>query len=143
MKVHLIFNKDKKFVAFTDDATNFSPNFLIKSIDLDTNEFELSRYRYDGDYDNGKLVDLLSEKKSVVTEDEIHRKYDILLYRKYSISDIILSIHSQEDKAVEIKTFMNKLWEKKQKEIQMYKDSDNYIYETKETQELREKEIFK
>lgn len=132
-------------MAFSDVTSPFlnTGNVLVKEIEIDDDQMNLARFRYEGDYDDGKLIDLFAEKKSIVTEEEIDQKYDNLLYRKYSQSDIVLSMHSQEDKALEIKEFMMKLWRKKQKEIDMYKNSDMYIYESRELQKKRQEEILK
>lgn len=132
-------------MAFSDVTSPFlnTGNVLVKEIEIDDDQMNLARFRYEGDYDDGKLIDLFAEKKSIVTEEEIDQKYDNLLYRKYSQSDIVLSMHSNDVLAEQIKEWMNKLWQKKQKEIDMYKNSNMYIYESRELQKKRQEEILK
>ena len=132
-------------MAFSDVTSPFlnTGNVLVKEIEIDDDQMNLARFRYEGDYDDSKLIDLFAEKKSIVTEEEIDQKYDNLLYRKYSQSDIVLSMHSNDVLAEQIKEWMNKLWQKKQKEIDMYKNSNMYIYESRELQKKRQEEILK
>jgi len=145
MKIYLLFNKNNQtLVSATDSIANFPRNtFLVKEIDTDTLEpgmksFNLARYRWEGDYETGKLVDLFAEKKSVVLEQEIDEKYYSLFFRKYNLEHIIFRLIQECFSTYhEEKVFLLKLLEKKQKEIEFYKGSENHIYETIQEQEER------
>lgn len=145
VKIYLLFNKNNhSLVSATDNITNFPRNtFLVKEIDTDTLEpgmktFNLARYRWEGDYETGKLVDLFAEKKSVVLEQEIDEKYYNLFFRKYNLEHVLFRlIQDCLSPEFEERRFLMKLLEKKQKEIEFYKGSENHIYETVQEQEER------
>lgn len=157
--VYFIFNRDTKaLVTVSADAEIFTNgNFLIKKIklsdhDLDGGEFNLARFRWEGDYDTGKLIDLFKEKKAVVTEEEIDRKYYSIFFRKYSVEDTLFNIIIRTDSAGganasqnfhDMRIFLINILDKKQKEIEFYKNSPNHIYESRDEQRKKIEQGFK
>jgi hypothetical protein len=148
MKIFLLFNKNNQtLVSATDNITNFPTNiFLIKEIDTETLEsnmerFNLARYRWEGDFETGKLIDLFKERKTIVTEQEIDEKYYGLFFRKYNIEHALFHIinntpfHTEDGK--QMQTFLTKLLSRKVAEIEFYKGSENHIYESIKDQEER------
>lgn len=123
-------------------------NFLVKEIALDSlgikdGVFNLARYRWEGDFETGSLVDLFTENKSVVVVEDVEEKYKQLFFRKYPLDQCIFEILKyMKSKEMGITDFpMLKFYEalqtKKQKEIEFYSGSKNHIVETAEDIENR------
>lgn len=143
--MYAIFNKTTFLpIGFTDDISQFPKDVLTKELSLGDEDFNLARYRWEGDYYTGTLVDLVQEKKSIVTEQEMEDKFRAIIYRKYSMEDMLFAILDDDDeKLKEIRMFFNRLKHKKITDIQMYKTSKFHIYETNDIQQKREEESFK
>jgi hypothetical protein len=157
-KLYAIFNsKTRKFTTFTFDISVFPPailnnmlikEFLFSDLGLTDNRINLSRFKWEGDYDNGRLVDVISEKKSIVTQKEVDTKYSSIFFSKYNndlseiIYEIILNLDMKTDRGKEMQEFLNTLLEKKRKDIEFYKNSDLHIYETDEEAVQRQKDAF-
>ena len=150
MKVYALFNKyTDKFVSFTNNISMFPvDNFNVREIILEElgitdGNFNLAQFRWEGNYKEGRLVDLFAEKKSIVTEETVDMKYYGLFFRKYKIEEAIFALLENGAKAEEMRVFHQKLMKKKADEEKFYKESNSHIYESTEFQQQREQEIFK
>jgi hypothetical protein len=127
-----------------EDLQRFpTEHFWIKTFEVDDQTINLARWRYDGDYESGQLIDLISTKKAVVSEEAVDQKYREIFFRKYDLETLLFSLLDDDQALQEIRDFRSKLLTKKQKEIDMYRTSDYYIYETVEDQKNRENQTFK
>jgi hypothetical protein len=155
MKLHAIFNKhNQTFVGFTvEDSKHIFPKerFNIKTFDTPEETINLARYRVEGSFKEAVLVDLFTEKKTVVTEREIdqkyidmfERKYEELTGQSYSPNNLLFDILDNSPIVEELRKFRQKLKDRKVKEIEGYKTSKFHIYETDKQQVTREQDIFK
>ena len=155
--LYAFFNKKTKaFICFTFDITMFpetvKANFLMKEfsfkdLDIPNEEINMARYRWIGDYDNGRLADIILEKKSVVTEREINEKYDAMLFDKFDIKDILYELIINSDmktvKGIQIQERLQKILKKKESDIEFFKNSDLHIWETNEDLKQHSKDAFK
>jgi hypothetical protein len=155
--LYALFNKKTKaFICFTFDITLFpetvKANFLMKEfafkdLDIPDEEINMARYRWIGDYDNGRLADIMLEKKSVVTEREINEKYDAMLFDKFNIKDILYELIINSDmktvKGKQIQERLQKILKKKESDIEFFKNSDLHIWETNEDLKKHSKDAFK
>jgi hypothetical protein len=143
--MYAIFNKTTFLpIGFTDDISQFPKDALTRELDLGNEDFNLARYRWEGDYQTGRLVDLFQEKKSIVTEKEMDDKFNAVVFRKYTMEDILFALLDDDDTQLkEMRVFFNRLKKKKLADIAMYKSSEYHIYETLDTQRKREEESFK
>jgi hypothetical protein len=142
--LYAFFNKKSRaFICFTFDVTmfpdNVKENFLIKEfsfkeLDIPDEEINMARYRWIGDYDTGRLADIILEKKAVVTEREINEKYDAMLFDKFNIKDIlyelILNSEMKTEKGKQIQERLQKILKKKESDIEFFKNSELHIWET-------------
>ena len=155
--LYAFFNKKTKaFICFTFDVTMFpetvKANFLMKEftfkdLDIPDEEINMARYRWIGDYDNGRLADIILEKKSVVTEREITEKYDAMLFDKFDIKDILYELFINSDmkttKGKQIQERLQKILKKKENDIEFFKNSELHIWETDEDLKKHSKDAFK
>jgi hypothetical protein len=154
--LYIYFNKISKLPAFFSLEKIKTDNLLVREIDVEADlgitegVINLARYKWEGDYDSGTLVDLFEQKKAIVTEKEIDEKYNAIFYRKYPfdavISNLISALYTPKTDApdiLEMAKFHEALLNKKKKEIEFYKSSVNHIFETREYQEEREKNTFR
>lgn len=151
-KIYVIFNNETRLCMFIlpDDALiRMNPNLLYKEIDLDESEFNLSRYKWEGTYDNGKIVDTFINNTAVVTEEEVDAKYREFLLRKYPLDRILCKIvlnmdFSETDEEFNgMKKFIGNLDNKRAKEIDFYQKSPVHKFETWDDIFNREKQLFK
>ncbi len=149
MKIYILFNKKtQKLISYTTDISLIPKDiFLIKEIllsdyDIKDNEFNLARYRWEGDFDSGKIVDFVSERKAIVSEEDVDRKYYELFFRKYSLETVLLELVRSMDSSHPMSGFLRALDAKKRKEIEFFQSSPNHIYETRANIQQRLKEAF-
>lgn len=159
MKVYLLFNKyTKKFISFLSDIDLLpKDNFLIKEYSLEdlhiTGEnFNLARFRWEGDWDQGQLIDMFAEKKAIVTEEEVDLKYNGILFRKYRLEKLLFLILDKLSKLPEdasdsddwktLSSFFQRLMQKKNLEIKYFKESDNHFFDSKEQMDKDLKDSF-
>lgn len=156
--LYALFNPvSRKFTTFTFDISVFPKTLLermlIKSfsfseLGLTDERINLTRFKWEGDYDTGRLMDIVSEKKSVVTEQEVNTKYSSIFFAKYKYSldsilyEIILNLDMKTERGKEMQEFLKDLLAKKEKDIEFYKKSDLHIYETYEDAAKRQSEAF-
>lgn len=156
-KLYAFFNKKSRaFICFTFDITmfpdNVKENFLIKEFSFKDlgildEEINITRYRWIGDYDNGRLADIVLEKKAVVSEREINEKYDAMLFDKFDIKDIlyelILNADMKTSKGKQLQERLQKILKKKESDIEFFKNSEIHIWETQSDVETQLQNAFK
>lgn len=156
-KLYAFFNKKTRaFICFTFDITmfpdNVKENFLIKEFSFKDlgildEEINITRYRWIGDYDNGRLADIVLEKKAVVSEREINEKYDAMLFDKFDIKDIlyelILNADMKTSKGKQLQERLQKILKKKESDIEFFKNSEIHIWETQSDVETQLQNAFK
>ena len=149
-------NQTRKFVCFTFDINSFPEtvrkNMLIKEhsfkeLGINDEEINISRFRWIGDYDSGKLSDIVLEKKAVVTESEIDEKYDAMFFNKFDLKtvfyELVLNADMKSEKGKQIQNYLSKILKKKSEDIEFFKNSDLHIWETNEDAEKRTRDAFK
>ena len=153
--VYLYFNDETRLPAFFSGKKIEASTSIYKEIDLEKDlgitdgNFNLARYRWDGDFDTGNLVDLFEQKRAIVTEEEINKKYNGLFFRKYSIENVLFSlikevgVNSRDTELEKMYKFLIMSDRRKANEIFFYKDSPNHIYESDEFRSIREASSFK
>jgi len=156
-KIYALFNnKTRQLTCFTTDISQFPESirktllireFKLKDLGFDDNEIVLSRFKWIGDYDTGRLADIINENKSVVTEKEIDQKFHTMFWARYNstevLYEILLNSDMKTDKGREMKGFLEKVLTKKKTDIDFYKNSPLHIWETNEDIRVREKNAFK
>lgn len=156
-KLYSLFNtRTRQFVCFTFDIETFPEavrNTLLikehsfKELGLNDEEINITRFRWIGDYDSGKLVDIVLEKKAIVTEAEINEKYDSMFFEKFELKNIVYELVLNADMKTEegkkMQTYLSKLLKKKNDDIEFFKNSDLHIWETDEDAHKRTKDAFK
>lgn len=155
-KLYVLFNKlTKQVVSFTFDLSVFPEavinNFLIKEISFEElgikdNTINISRFKWIGDYETGRVVDVFDENLTIVSEKDVENKYKSLFYKKYNFDEIlfelILNCDMTTQKGKSIKSFLQKTLDRKEKEKDFYKNSKSHIWETAEQIEERQKKAF-
>lgn len=154
--IYALFNNaNREFTAWMTDISalpeTIRNNMLIHEINLDEYGvtdamFNAERYKWQGDYDTGRFVDLLADNKAIVTEEEVEEKYDGLFFRKYPTKEIlyqlILNADMKTPAGQDMQNFLQKLLTRKLNDIAYYKTSGLHIYETKEDQKKRQQKAF-
>lgn len=154
--LYVLFNKKtKQVVSFTFDLSvfpqNVLDNFLIKTVPFEQlgikdNTINIARFKWIGDYDTGMVVDVFDQNITIVSEKEIDNKYKNLFYNKFSLDDIIfeiiLNLDMTTQKGKNIKLFLQKTLDRKEKEKDFYKNSKSHIWEDREQVEERHKKAF-
>lgn len=154
--IYALFNNaNREFTAWMTDISalpeTIRNNMLLQEINLEDYGvtdamFNPERYKWQGNYDTGKFVDLLADNKAVVTEEEVHEKYDGLFFRKYTVKDVLYTLidntlmHTKD--GLDMQTFLRKLLTRKENDINYYKTSGVHIYETVEEQLKRQRKAF-
>lgn len=155
-KLYAFFNKQSKaFVCFTFDISMFPDavknnllikEFSFKELGIPDEEINITRYRWIGDYDNGRLSDIVLEKKAVVTEREINEKYDSMFFNKFDLKtvfyELVLNADMKTEKGKSIQTYLSKILKKKESDIEFFKNSDLHIWETDEDLKKHSKDAF-
>lgn len=137
--IYLLFNKQGIFQMFMEDISGIPADmFLIKEMSFEE-PFNLARYRWEGDYTTGRMVDLFEEKKAIVTQEEIDNKYYGIFFRKYDLPKAIFNIMEHfaynTNESLGMMEFYKKLNDKKKEEIEFYKNSPNHIFQSNDDQE--------
>jgi len=155
--LYSLFNtQTRQFVCFTFDIDSFPlairNNMLIKKhsfkeLGINDEEINIQRFRWIGDYDTGRLADIVLEKKAVVTEQEIDEKYDALFFDKYDLKtvlyELVLNADMKTENGKKMQTHLEKILKKKKDDIEFFKNSDLHIWETREDVKKRKKDAFK
>lgn len=155
-KLYSLFNtQTRQFVCFTFDIDSFPEairkTMLIKEhsfkeLGINDEEINIQRFRWIGDYDSGRLADIVLEKKAIVTEAEIDEKYDSIFLSKYDLKtmlyELILNSDMKTEEGKKMQSFLNKILKKKTDDIQYFKNSDLHIWETRKESIDRAKNAF-
>lgn len=155
--LYILFNsKTRQLTSFTFDISNFPKsildNMLIKeykfsSLGLNDENINLNRFKWIGDYDSGKLVDIVLEQKSIVTETELNEKYRSIFNAKYStetiLYELILNADMKTESGKSMQTFLNKVLKRKSDDKEYFKNSNLHIWETESDRSKRQQDAFK
>lgn len=156
-KIFALFNKTtRQLSCFTFDLSGFPSTILdnmlvreytFEELGITDNEINLTRFKWIGDYDSGRLVDIVAEKKAVVTEREIDEKYSTMFWARYSVQDVIFELLMNASMSREIgkdmQQFLGKILDKKDKDKEFFKNSPLHIWETDNIIKQRQKDAFK
>jgi hypothetical protein len=156
-KLYVLFNsKTKKITSFTFDISVFPKAILdnllykeysFKKLGITDENINLNRFKWIGDYETGRLVDIVSEKKAIVTENELEEKYESLFNHKYNTKDIIyeliLNCDMKTENGINMQNFLKKLLDRKKNDIEYFKNSDIHIWETREETQNQLYDAFK
>lgn len=147
--IYGLFNKtNKSFIGFLTNIDNINPEtFLIKSFTLDDNEFNLARYTWEGDYDNGKIVDLNLGKPQIteyLTETKNAERFWREVDKTVLIFDILTFIETGEvtDSLKKVIERKNKILSLIEKEKNYFQNSPHHEYRTKEDVIAQTKQAF-
>lgn len=156
-KLYVLFNaKTRQLTSFTFDIDVFPEqirkNFLIreysfKELGIEDEQINLSRFKWIGDFDTGRLVDIVLEKKAIVTEKELDEKYDSLFFAKYSAQEalftLIMGAEMKTEEGQAMQRFLTKLMARKAADVEYFKNSPIHIWETREDEIARVHDAFK
>lgn len=156
-KLYVFFNKKTRaFICFTFDITMFPESvkenllikeFSFKELGIPDEEINITRYRWIGNYDSGRLADIVLEKKAVVTESEINEKYDALFFDKFDFKtifyELVLNADMKTEKGKYMQNYLQKILKKKESDVEFFKNSDLHIWETDEDLKKHTKDAFK
>jgi len=156
-KLYSLFNtRTRQFVCFTFDIDSFPEairsNMLIKEhsfkeLGINDEEINIQRFRWIGDYDSGRLADIVLEKKAIVTEAEIDEKYDSIFLSRYDLKtmlyELILNADMKTESGKKMQAHLTKTLKKKNDDIEFFKNSDLHIWETNADVEKRKRDAFK
>jgi hypothetical protein len=156
--LYALFNlSTRKFTTFTFDVSMFPETLLQKmlikkysfsELGLTDNKINLNRFKWEGDYDSGRLIDIVTEKKSIVSEREVDVKYSSIFFGKYNndlntiLYEIILNLDMKTENGKEMQNFLKTLLEKKKQDIEYYKSSNLHIFESNEDVIKRQRDAF-
>ncbi len=137
MKLLLLFNSSNKefigFGAFGQEEI-IKGNLLYKEVEFEQDTFNLARYTWEGDYDNGKIVDL-QLKNPIVTERGIIDKNLNILVKKYGLDFFIIEGLYFLDKKNEFLVDFSEICAKIEKEKEHFSKSSAHEYKTLETEQ--------
>lgn len=155
-KIYALFNnKTRQLTCFATDVDQFPESlrknllikeFKLKDLGFSGDEINLARFKWEGDYDTGRLIDIVTEKKAVVSETEVNAKFFDMFWSRYNIYDVIQELILNQDMKTEsgksMKTFLEKVLQKKKTDVEFYKSSPLHIWESEETIKNRGKNAF-
>jgi hypothetical protein len=122
--------------------------YSFSELGLTDNKINLNRFKWEGDYDSGRLIDIVTEKKSIVSEREVDVKYSSIFFGKYNndlntiLYEIILNLDMKTENGKEMQNFLKTLLEKKKQDIEYYKSSNLHIFESNEDVIKRQRDAF-
>jgi len=135
--IYGLFNsKNKQFVGFVADPTNLPPNSLLKEFNIEEEQFNLARYTWKGDYDNGELIDL-NKGVSQVNEHLIETKNAEIFWRKTDKTQLIFDILTFIENGTVSETLKdtinlkNKIVQKQKSELEYFMKSPIHEFRSK------------
>lgn len=155
-KLYVLFNsKTRKVTSFTFDISSFPKTILdnmlikeynFKDLGITDNHLNLNRFKWIGDYDSGRIVDVFLEKKSIVSENEINEKYHKIFFSKYKLEDILFSLiintEMKDQYGKDMQEFLIKVLDKKKRDVEFFKNSPLHIWETDDDVVKQQAEAF-
>jgi hypothetical protein len=128
-------------------STLLLKEFTLKELGFDGDEINLTRFKWSGDYDTGKLIDIVSENKSIVTEKDIDEKYHSMFWSRYDLTTVlytlILNTPMKYANGITIQNFLEKILKRKEDDKKFFSESPLHIWESIEETKKREKDAFK
>jgi hypothetical protein len=150
-KIYALFNRDsKEFSTWITDITTIpeeiKKTLLLKEIVLDEygifdGSFDPMRYRWVGDFDQGRFQDVLVDNVAIVTEKQLIQKYAEIFLRKYSLNeiwDVITSSTMTTPEGQQMQDFLNIILTRMNDDVNFYKTSGVHEYIT--TEDFQEKQ---
>lgn len=150
-KIYALFNREnKEFSTWIFDISTIPEDvrktLLLREVILEehgiyTHTFDPERYRWVGDYDQGRFQDLLEDNVAIVTEKQIIQKYAEIFLRKYSLNDIwdyIKNSQAITEESKDFQKFTEMMLSRMQNDIEFYKTSGVHEYIT--TEEFNDKQ---
>lgn len=141
--IYALFNREsKEFSTWLTDISSIPEeilkNLLFKEIDLEeygiyNGEFDPSRYRWIGDYDQGRFQDVLEDNVAIVTEKQLIQKYAEIFLRKYTLNmmwDVLKDATMTTEKGIEMQNFVRTILKRMDDDIEFYKTSGVHDYIT-------------
>lgn len=97
----------------------------FKELGINDEEINIQRFRWIGDYDSGRLADIVLEKKAIVTEAEIDEKYDSIFLSRYDLKtmlyELILNTDMKTESGKKMQAHLTKTLKKKNDDIEFLK----------------------
>lgn len=141
-KLYALFNPiNKSFVGWSLSPQIVNSNLLIKEIRSEQ-PINMQSVTWIGDYDTGRMVDLVVEQKSIVTESSLTEQKYSVLFRSYPPIAILESVVQQiaalahihqvplTPDMAKITELLNKLNAKFVKDVAFYSTSPDHIFVT-------------
>jgi len=88
-----LFSLQKNFIGYSDDIPEHINSTILKK-EIPEDKRDLTKWRWDGDYDTGNMVSLI-EKPYVITEKELQESLFKTIYEKYPIDLQLLNVIKQ------------------------------------------------
>jgi uncharacterized LabA/DUF88 family protein len=156
-KIYILFNKvSKQMTAFMTDVSQIPEQirksllikeFKLKDLGFDDDEINLTRFKWEGDYDTGRLIDIVKEKKAIVTEKETNERFHDMFWKRYNIyevlQELIINTPMITEKGQNMQDFLKKVLQKKEADVKFYQNSPLHIWESEEETVKRQKDAFK
>jgi hypothetical protein len=144
-KIYALFNKEtKQFASWILDITTIPEeirrSLLLKEIileeyDIIDGSFDPARYRWVGDFDQGRFQDVLVDNVAVVTEKQLITKYAEIFLRKYPLNEIWEVIRDAKmitEQGIEMQDYLNNILKRLDDDILFYKTSGVHEYISRE-----------
>jgi hypothetical protein len=156
-KIYILFNKvSRQMTAFMTDLSQIPEQlrknllireFKLKDLGFDDDEINLTRFKWEGDYDTGRLIDIVKEKKAIVTEKETNERFHDMFWSRYNIyevlQELIINTNMASNKGTQMQNFLKKILQKKEDDVKYYQSSPLHIWESEEETVRRQKDAFK
>ena len=88
-----LFNLNKSFIGYSDNIPEHLENGILKR-EIPEDKSDLTKWRWDGSYDDGQMVSL-EEKPYMVTEKELQDSLFRTIYEEYPIDLQIVNLIKQ------------------------------------------------
>jgi hypothetical protein len=155
-KIYALFNREsKEFTTWITDITTIPEDLLktllLKEVILEEfgiydGKFDPARYRWIGDFDQGRFQDVLVDNVAIVTEKQLIQKYAEIFLRKYSLNEIwevIVGAEMITDEGKQMQDFLNTILTRMKNDVEFYKTSGVHDYITTEEFQEKQEKAFK
>lgn len=156
-KIYILFNKvSRQMTAFMTDLSQIPEKirnnllvreFKLKDLGFEDDEINLTRFKWEGDYETGRLIDIVKEKKAIVTEKETNERFHDMFWGRYSIYEVLQELITNTSMFTEngrnMQDFLKKVLKKKEDDVKFYQSSPLHIWESEEATVKRQKDAFK
>jgi hypothetical protein len=139
-----LFNKEKTFIGYGD---NIPPNSKILKKDIDPEKTDLGKWKWEGDYDSGKMVPIKNlypiEELNLEKElfEYINKNYPIekQIYNLIKQINIILENNNEllDEEYSDMSDYITSAFEKYENRVKYHKDKLNLISKNESEQTFR------